>query len=136
MNRHLLFGKYICWLFWKMNPRICIKIFEHIFQCECESTNTICTHILLSWYGSRHQATEVPLFQCSARLTRLSAVSNENSDFFSDQIRHFESQFGNMDDLLLTFAYNVKTTHFQPSSNKVLQPRKRWDVLCRIIREC
>ena len=76
------------------------------------------------------------LFQCSARLTRLSAVSNENSDFFSDQIRHFESQFGNMDDLLLTFAYNVKTTHFQPSSNKVLQPKKRWDVLCRIIREC
>jgi hypothetical protein len=32
MNRHLLFGKYICWLFWKMNPRICIKIFEHIFH--------------------------------------------------------------------------------------------------------
>ena len=41
-----------------------------------------------------------------------------------------------MDDLLLAFAYNVKTTHFQPSSNKVLQPKKRWDVLCRIIREC
>lgn len=57
-------------------------------------------------------------------------------ELFSDQIRHFESQFGNMDDLLLAFAYNVKTTHFQPSSNKVLQPRKRWDVLCRIIREC
>ena len=56
--------------------------------------------------------------------------------FFTDQIIHFESQFENMDDLLLAFAYNVKTTHFQPSSNKVLQPRKRWDVLCRIIREC
>jgi hypothetical protein len=29
-----------------------------------------------------------------------------------------------MDDLLLAFAYNVKTTHFQPSSNKVLQPKQ------------
>jgi len=29
-----------------------------------------------------------------------------------------------MDDLLLAFAYNMKTTHFQPSSNKVLQPKK------------
>jgi hypothetical protein len=47
--------------------------------------------------------------------------------FFADQIRHFESQFGNMDDLLLSFANNVKTTHVQPSSIKV-QPRKRWDV--------
>ena len=37
---------------------------------------------LLRWYGSRHQATEVPLFQCSVRLTRLSAVSNDNSKFF------------------------------------------------------
>jgi len=41
-----------------------------------------------------------------------------------------------MYNLLLAFTYNVKTTHFQPSSNKVLQPNKRCDVLCRIIREC
>ena len=57
-------------------------------------------------------------------------------ELFSDQIRHFESQFGNMDDILLAFTYNVKTTYFQPSSNKILKPKKRWDVLCRIIREC
>ena len=32
LNRHLLFGIDICWIFWKINPRTCIKIFEHIFD--------------------------------------------------------------------------------------------------------
>ena len=76
-----------------------------------------------------------PFSQCSASMTRLSAVSNDNSNYFLTRL-DILSQFGNMDDLLLAFAYNVKTTHFQPSSNKVLQPGKRWDVLCRINREC
>jgi len=40
-----------------------------------------------------------------------------------------------MYNLLLAFANNMKTTHFQPSSNNVFQPKKkRWDVLCLIIR--
>jgi len=32
MNRHLLFDIDICWIFWKIKPRTCIKIFEHIFD--------------------------------------------------------------------------------------------------------
>jgi hypothetical protein len=38
------------------------NIWAYLWSCGCESTNTICTQILLSWYGLRHQATEVPLF--------------------------------------------------------------------------
>ena len=52
----------------------------------------------------------------------------------SDQIRHFESQFGNMDDLLLAFAHNVNTTHLQSSSNKVLQP-KNGGMFCVVLSE-
>ena len=57
-------------------------------------------------------------------------------ELFSDQIIHFQSEFGNMYDFLLAFAYNVNTTHFQSSSNKVLQLKKLCDVLCGIIKEC
>ena len=33
-----------------------------------------------------------------------------------------------MYDLVITFAYKVKTTHFQPSSNKVLQRKHMLDI--------
>ena len=80
-------------------------------------------------------STEVPLFSVICQTDQIICRFKCQFELFSDQLNHFESQFGNMYDLLLAFAYNVKTIHFQPSSNKVFQPKKnRCDDLCLVIR--
>jgi hypothetical protein len=109
---------------YNVSTHISLIIFAYILYL-CSHTHTI--KDMLKYLDNMKQPAAILVIICRFEW---------QFELFSDQIRHFESQFGNMDDLLLAFAYNVKTTHFQPSSNKVLQPKKRWDVLCRIIREC